>query len=92
MVDSTLREMHWEVFRVWLGFRLQQQERDLSVWLVSLGRSQVERFQLLHGMSRRLGALIPHEHLPPEGQLFINDFRLVVALLGWTRPDATGEE
>src|SRR5271165_10441 len=37
LVDSTLLGMHQEVFETWLNFRLQQQERDLSVLACLVG-------------------------------------------------------
>jgi hypothetical protein len=79
-VGYALRQMHLEIFRDWLSFRLQQQQRDLSVWLSSLGRGRGEGSQLLYGVHRRLRALVPSEVPEHEQVLFFNDFETVRCL------------
>jgi hypothetical protein len=90
VVDRTLREIHLEAFTYWLGFRLAQQERDLSVWLAWTGRSEEEGARILESMTDRLSALVPPQHLEHERQLFLHDLHIVLARLRWAQVD-TGE-
>lgn len=87
-VDRTLREMHREVFSTWLSFRVQQQERDLTVWLASLNPGVAEGLQLLQAMSKRLPTLLPPQHVEPERQLFFQDFQLVSTMVRWADVEA----
>lgn len=81
VVDHTLREMHRKAFADWIGLRLQQQERDLSLWLVSLGQSSETRCEFLAGIVRRLVDLIPPQHLEFEEHLFRSDFPVTAWLV-----------
>ena len=84
LVDQALREMHREVFVTWLSFRLQQQERDLTVWLASLNRGVAAGNHALQTMSKRLPTLLPPDHIEPERLLFLQSFQLVASMVRWT--------
>jgi len=88
LVDRTLREMHREVFGMWLGFRLQQQQRDLTVWLASLSHGVAEGLQNLQAISKRLSTLLPPHHVESERQLFFQDFQLVSTTIRWADVEA----
>jgi hypothetical protein len=87
-VDRALREMHREVFSTWLSFRIQQQERDLTVWLASLNPGVAEGLQLIQTTSKRLHMLLPPQHVEPERQLFFQDFQLVSTMVRWADIEA----
>ena len=70
-MDAKLRRMHREVFATWLQLNLQEQERDLLIWLSWLGLGPQERATLLHVVAERLDSLLPPQHIEVEGQLFV---------------------
>ncbi len=87
VVDATLRRMHREIFDQWLNLNLERQERDLSIWLSRTG-SEGDSAGLLPKISRRLGELLPAQHLEAERRLFMTDFQMLMVLIGprseWT--------
>jgi hypothetical protein len=87
-VDEALRRLHGEVFRSWLGLRLQQQERDLSIWLAWLDRKGQESAARLRGIARRLDDLLPAQHFEADRRLFFDDFRLLFNLMEQSDPFA----
>jgi hypothetical protein len=88
LVDRAVREIHQEVFGTWLNFRLQQQERDLTVWLASLNHNVANGLQTLQAVSKRLDRLLPPHHTEAESQLFVQDFQLVSTMVRWTDVEA----
>src|SRR5579871_5101377 len=62
-VDHALRRMHREVFTEWLCFGLEQQEKDLRVWLSWLDGGREESSRLLRRMKGRLNSLLPRERV-----------------------------
>jgi|ERR1700722_20366174 hypothetical protein len=88
LIDRTLREIHREVFGTWLGFRLQQQERDLTVWLASVSHGVAEGIQALQAISKRLSTMLPAHHVDAERQLFFQDFELVSTMVRWADVEA----
>jgi hypothetical protein len=87
-VDRILTEMHREVFSTWLSFRLQQEERDLSVWLASVSHGVADGIQALQAMSKRLTTLLPRDHIEAERQLFFQNFQLVSTMVRWADVEA----
>jgi hypothetical protein len=83
LVDLGLREIHREIFVTWLSFRLQQQERDLTVWLASLNHGVADGIHALQAMSKRLTGLLPLDHIEPERLLFLQNFQLVSTMVRW---------
>ena len=82
MVNRSLLRLHREVFRNWLRFGLEQQERDLGAWLIWMGRRNEERSELLRTVEGCLIALMPQQGVPkPERLLFVDDFRVVCWLI-----------
>ena len=83
--DSILRQMHVEVFAEWMNFRLEQQEKDIRLWLHWLGRTPEDGADLLKRVQKRANSLIPQQyHREPERNLFLSDLRLVVELINAT--------
>jgi len=80
--------MHREVFSTWLSFRVQQQQRDLTVWLAALNTGVAEGLQLINSIQKRLHSLLPPQHVEPERELFFQDFQLVAAMVRWTDVEA----
>jgi hypothetical protein len=83
--NEATRQIHKEVFSDWLGFRLQQQERDLSVWLEWLASnpeasSELPTLEKL-GQQRWHETLLPPGAIDPERELFLSDLNLVLTLL-----------
>ena len=91
-VDQALRQMHRELFRSWLGLRLEQQERDLSIWLTWLDRGGQDSAQRLRQVSGRPADLVPPQQADADRHLFLNDFRLVVSLLEQADSDTKAPE
>jgi hypothetical protein len=83
LVDRALREIHREIFVTWLSFRLQQQERDITVWLASLNHGVAHGIHALQAMSKRLAGLLPLDHIEPERLLFLQNFQLVSTMVRW---------
>ena len=81
VVDAALRRMHRDVFADWLSLRLQEQERDLRLWLASLGRPREDSHRLLEDVADELKSLIPPDHLETEATLFCDDFRVALWLV-----------
>ena len=80
--DSILRQMHVELFAEWLNFRLEQQEKDIRLWLRWLGHTPEEGAGLLKRVEKRASSLIPQQYRrEPERTLFLSDLRLVVRLI-----------
>jgi hypothetical protein len=80
--DSILRQMHGELFAEWLNFRLEQQEKDIRLWLRWLGHTPEEGAGLLKRVEKRASSLIPQQYRrEPERMLFLSDLRLVVSLI-----------
>jgi phytoene dehydrogenase-like protein len=80
--DSILRQMHVEVFAEWLNFRLEQQEKDIRLWLHWLGRTPEDTADLLKRVQKRASELIPQQYRrEPERTLFLSDLRVVVGLV-----------
>jgi hypothetical protein len=87
-VDRALREMHREIFGIWMGFRIQQQQRDLTIWLASLNLGVAEGLQVLQARSKRLDALLPPNYAEPERELFFQEFQLVSTMVRWADVEA----
>jgi hypothetical protein len=80
--DSILRQMHGELLAEWLKFSLQQQEKDIRLWLRWLDRTPEEGTDLLKRAEKRANSLIPRQYRrEPERMLFLSDLRLVVGLI-----------
>ena len=80
--DSILRQMHGELFAEWLKFSLEQQEKDIRLWLRWLGRTPEKGADLLERAEKRASSLIPRQYRrEPERMLFLSDLRLVVGLI-----------
>ena len=80
--DSILRQMHGELFAEWLNFGLEQQEKDIRLWLRWLGRTPEDGADLLNRVEKRASSLIPQQYRrEPERTLFLSDLRLVVGLI-----------
>ncbi len=80
-VDGALRSLHREAFTSWLTLNLEQQERDVLIWLRWLGRNEKETAQVLSDIPRRQHQLIPAQHSEPERMLFLNDLSLALSLV-----------
>jgi hypothetical protein len=79
--DSILRQIHVEVFAEWLNFGLEQQVKDIRLWLHWLGRTR-DGADLLKRVAKRANSLIPQQYRrEPERTLFLSDLRLVVAVV-----------
>jgi hypothetical protein len=80
--DSILRQMHGELFAEWLKSTLEQQDKDIRLWLRWLGRTREEGTDLLKRTEERANSLIPRQYRhEPERMLFLSDLRLVVQLI-----------
>jgi hypothetical protein len=66
--NSILRQMHGELLAEWLKFSLQQQEKDIRLWLRWLDRTPEEGTDLLKRAEKRANSLIPRQfRREPEG-------------------------
>ena len=81
LVDWTLHCLHREIFVRWLNYNLEQQEKDLLVWLRWLGGNEEETTRLLQAIERRRYELLPAQHLEPEAALFLDDISIVLVLV-----------
>jgi len=80
--EPILRQMHVEVFAEWLNFRLEQQEKDIRLWLHWLGRTPEDGADLLKDVEKRASSLIPQQYCREcERTLFLSDLRLLVGLV-----------
>jgi hypothetical protein len=88
--DRTLRASHAGSFAEWLGFTLEQQKADLSLYLSDLG---VDKRSVVETWLR----LAPYRHLIPatagtaERELYLTDLETILTLLknecGVSAPD-----
>jgi hypothetical protein len=78
-VDEALRRLHLETFMKWLGLSLKSQKRDLAVYLNLMDRN--ERPRRLHQLFRDAEYLVPTGAIPEERELFVQDLKIVHALL-----------
>jgi hypothetical protein len=81
LVDATLQRMHREVFATWLQLKVQEQERDLLIWLSWLDLGPQERAKLLHVVAEGLDSLLPPQYIEVERRLFVSDLHLVLSLI-----------
>ncbi len=80
-LHDALRELHLEIFHSWLTLSLERQHADIKIYLnlgeVS-GRSAKVKQLLAQGEKS-----IPADVLEPEQQLFLQDLKVVQALLSY---------
>lgn len=79
-VHQVLLNLHVEIFAHWLLLPLRMQKADINIHIDSLGASEraVEIRQLLELGER----MIPQSAIPVERRLFLQDLRIIQALLG----------
>jgi hypothetical protein len=79
VVDNTMRRMHLEAFTNWLALSLKAQKRDLAVY-INLSDYN-DRVRKLSQVLRDAERLVPTGANPEERKLFIQDLRIVRALV-----------
>jgi hypothetical protein len=76
--DSILRRLHQQVFMNWLSLSLENQERDIRVWIRSEDFEPAEGINELRRLESQADLLLPtscHNH---ERKLFLRDLRIII--------------
>lgn len=90
-VDAALRRIHGEVFRSWLNFTLERQERDLWVWLNWLSRNSEDEPPVPKTVERRHRQMMPRDHHQAEAELFVADLELVFLVMRMAQQQNSGK-
>lgn len=78
-VDEALRKLHFETFTNWLALSLRAQKRDAAIYLNLTDRS--ERPRRLIQLVSSAACSVPTGAIPEERELFLQDLKIVRALL-----------
>jgi len=76
-----LRRLHREVFLEWLNLSLEEQEKDIRLWMASRGLRGDRSIAVVLALESEAYRLIPATSSKPERKLFVSDLRVVIELI-----------